>query len=134
MEQEQENGMDLSSRLRIFVRPMASALPLGFFAFGVGTVLLSAVEFHWIPAQESRIVASLLLAYVAPLELLAAIFGFLSRDTGTGTTMAIFGAGWIAVALQFLLLDIQAKTTAMGIFMIQDSLAILALAVVSFSP
>lgn len=133
MDGEQEIGADLSSRLRIFVRPMASALPLGFFAFAVGTVLLSAVELKWIPPGESKIVAALVLAYVAPLELLAAIFAFLSRDTGTGTTMAIFGAGWIALALQYLLLGTEATTTAMGVFMIQDSLAILALGVVSFS-
>lgn len=29
---------------RIVLRPLASSLPLGFFAFGTGTVLLTAAE------------------------------------------------------------------------------------------
>jgi uncharacterized protein len=31
------------------LRPIASSLPLGFFAFTVGTVLLFAIELTWTP-------------------------------------------------------------------------------------
>lgn len=31
---------------RIVLRPVASSLPLGFFAFGMGTILLTAAELH----------------------------------------------------------------------------------------
>jgi hypothetical protein len=50
---------------RIFVRPLGSTLPLGFFAFAVGTVLVSA----------------------APLQAVASLFGFLARDSGSATAM-----------------------------------------------
>ncbi len=32
---------------RLVLRPQASSLPLGFFAFGMGTILLTAMELHW---------------------------------------------------------------------------------------
>jgi hypothetical protein len=39
-------------RARIFVRPIGSALPLGFFSFGVGMLLLGAAAIVWIPVAE----------------------------------------------------------------------------------
>jgi succinate-acetate transporter protein len=118
---------------RIVVRPLGSALPLGFFAFGTGTVLLAAVELKWIGPAEKLALISVVLAFVAPLELLASVFAFFSRDTGAGTAMAIFGAGWIALSLYFLNAGMQAKTATFGIFLIMDSLAILALGMASYS-
>lgn len=37
---------------RIVLRPLASSLPLGFVAFGTGTVLLSAAELTWVPITQ----------------------------------------------------------------------------------
>jgi hypothetical protein len=119
---------------RIFVRPLASPLPLGFFAFGVGTALLSGVELQWLPASEKAIVATVLLGYVAPLELLACIFGFLSRDTGTATAMGIFGSGWVTLAISFLLAGLTSRSTTIGMFMTLDALAVISLAIASISP
>lgn len=116
---------------RIVVRPVGSPLPLGFFAFGVGTVLLAAVELQWIRSSETIPLICVLLGYVAPLEILAGIFSLLSRDTGAGTAMCIFGAGWVALSLSYLMVGLDAKTVTLGIFLTVDSLAILALAVSS---
>jgi hypothetical protein len=113
---------------------MSHALPLGIFAFGVGTVLLSGVELHWLPSSEARVLATVLVGYVAPLELLACIFGFLFRDTGTATAMGIFGSGWIILAISFLMAGLAAKSTTIGMFMVMDALAVLSLAVASISP
>lgn len=118
---------------RIVVRPFGSALPIGFFAFAVGTVLLGAVELKWIYPPETLALVSILLAYVAPLELAAGIFALLSRDPGAASAMGIFGAGWIALSLYYLNSGLEAKTVTMGIFMIMDSLAILSTAIVSAS-
>lgn len=118
---------------RIVVRPVGSSLPVGFFAFGTGTVLLAAVELKWIGPPEKMALISVVLAFVAPLELLAAVFAFFSRDTGAATAMAIFGSGWIALSLYFLNAGMQAKTTTFGIFLIMDSLAILALGIASYA-
>jgi succinate-acetate transporter protein len=118
---------------RIVVRPLGSALPLGFFAFATGTVLLASAELKWISPAEKLALISIVLAFVAPLELLSSLFAFFSRDTGAATAMAIFGDSWIAFSLYFLNLGMQAETTTFGIFLIMDSLAVLALGVASFA-
>ena len=82
-----------------YLAPGRCALPLGFFAFATGTVLLSALELRWLPGHERNLLAMLVLAFVAPLELFPSALAFLSRDTASGTTLAIFGAGWVAISL-----------------------------------
>jgi hypothetical protein len=37
-------GLAPEAMTRIMLRPMASGLPLGFFAFGAGTILLTSLE------------------------------------------------------------------------------------------
>lgn len=73
------------------------------------------------------------LAYVAPLELLPCIFGFLARDTGTATTMGIFGSGWVALSLYYLFFGLTARNATFGVFLVMDSLAIFALSIASLS-
>lgn len=57
---------------RIVLRPLASSLRLGFFAFGTGTVLL------------------------ATLDNVSRVFAFLARDVGAATGLTLLGATWIA--------------------------------------
>jgi hypothetical protein len=119
---------------RIVLRPLGSPLPLGFFAFATGTVLLSLLELRWMPLSESKTLAIFLLAFVAPLELLAGIFGFLSRDAASGTAMSIFGCSWVAMSITFLVSGALARSTVTGVFLIMDSLALLALAIPAVKP
>jgi succinate-acetate transporter protein len=72
-----------------------------------------------------------LLGYVAPLEGLPCVFGFLSRDAGAATTMGLFSAGWVALAVNFLMFGADAKTITLGIFLVMDSLAVFALTAAS---
>ncbi len=39
---------------RIMLRPLAGSLPLDFFAFGAGSVLLAATQSHWVPEPQVR--------------------------------------------------------------------------------
>jgi hypothetical protein len=39
---------------RITLRPVGSSLPLGFFSFGIGMLLLGCSATGWIPARNSR--------------------------------------------------------------------------------
>ncbi len=82
------------SATRIVLRPLGSALPLGLFAFGVGALLTATWDLHSIPQSGYKAAAVVLIAFVAPLELLACIFGFLSRDAASATAMGIFAANW----------------------------------------
>ena len=88
--------------VQIVLRPYASSIPLASFAFGTGNALYSAFLLHWIPDSESRLLAYILLAFVAPLEIAPSLMAFLARDTGGATAFAIFGASWIIQGLTLL--------------------------------
>ena len=103
--------------VRVTVRPIASALPLGCFAFGVGNVLLAAFSLHWLPLAESSLVAFILLAFVAPLELIPCILAYLARDTGGATAMGIFSMAWIVQAIELLRSPTQPPSPTAGLFL-----------------
>jgi hypothetical protein len=84
---------------RIMLRPMASSLPLGFLAFGTGTILLTALELQWVQPVQDHQLMILVLAFVAPLEILAGVFAFLARDAGAATGLTMLGAAWTGTAI-----------------------------------
>jgi hypothetical protein len=82
---------------RIVLRPVGSGLPLGFFAFGIGMLLLACSAIGWIPVSEQKQVGMMLMSFVFPLELVATIFAFLARDTAGATTLGLFTTSWLAL-------------------------------------
>jgi hypothetical protein len=93
---------DAEAQFRVVLRPLASSLPLGFFAFTVGTVLLTAIELNWSPPATTAQIAVLVLAFVVPLEAMSGIFAFLARDSGAATGLTTLSAAWAATALTLL--------------------------------
>lgn len=84
---------------RIVLRPLASPLPLGFFAFGMGSVLQSALQFGLIPQSEIQNLALLFGAFIFPLELLAALLAYPSRETVGATILSIIAFSWLGTAI-----------------------------------
>jgi uncharacterized protein len=84
---------------RIMLRPLANPLPLGFLALGAGTLVVAGLQLEWVSLTEGRSVALILLAFVFPLQFLASVFGFLTRDVVAGTGMGLLSATWLAIAL-----------------------------------
>ncbi len=125
--------IDPESLTRIFVRPLGSAMPVGFFAFGTGTLLSAALEMHWIPPTSLRDVALVMLGFVAPLELIACLFAFLSRDTAGATTMGIFAFSWVGFASVWLRTGTAQGDPVIGFFCIILAIMIIALASAAFS-
>jgi succinate-acetate transporter protein len=82
---------------RIMLRPIGSALPLGFFAFAIGMLLLGCAAIGWIPVSEQKDVGMLLISFVFPLELIATVVAFLARDTLGATTLGLFTTSWLAL-------------------------------------
>ncbi|MGI4852964.1 MAG: hypothetical protein ACRYF4_02810 [Janthinobacterium lividum] len=116
--------------VQIVLRPYASSIPLAAFAFGVGNALYSAYLLQWIPASESALLAIILLAFVAPLELVPSIMAFVTRDGGGATSYAIFGAVWIVQGLGLWMhAPPQSRTT--GIFLLCLALCLCLLAAVT---
>ena len=55
-------------RTRIVLRPLGSGLPLGFFSFGIGMLILGCQATGWIPVSEQHEGGMLLMSFVFPLE------------------------------------------------------------------
>ncbi len=117
--------------VQIVLRPYASALPLAAFAFGVGNVMYSAYLLHWIPATEASLLAVVLLAFVAPLELVPSIMAFITRDGGGATSYAIFGAVWLVQGVN-LWTHAPEQNHTEALFLLCLALCLLLLAVITF--
>jgi succinate-acetate transporter protein len=100
--QGNERRAEAKAEFRVVLRPIASSLPLGFFAFTVGTVLLTAIELNWSPVDTTAQVAVLVLAFVVPLEALSGLFAFLARDSGAATGLTTLSAAWAATGITLL--------------------------------
>jgi len=118
-------------QVRIFLRPIGSGLPLGFFSFGIGMLLLGSQALTWIPVTEQKDVGMLLMAFVFPLELIATIMAFLARDTLGGTTLGLFTTSWLALGLMLFESPPGGKSVTLGIYLFGFAAAALLLALMS---
>ena len=85
---------------RIVLRPLASPLPLRFFGFGMGSVLQSGLQFDLVPQEQVHNLALLFGAFVFPLELLATLLAFPSKETIVGASMlTIIAFPWLGTAI-----------------------------------
>ena len=64
---------------RIFLRPIGSPLPLGFFAFAIGTFIFSMYEIKAIPVAEGHSVALLRLGAIFPVQFISGVLAYLGR-------------------------------------------------------
>lgn len=88
---------------RIFLRPIATPFPLGFFALATASLLAAGAELSWFSASDQTLVAVVLVGFAFPLQLLASVFGFLGRDTVAATGFGVQGATWLVVGVAMLL-------------------------------
>lgn len=109
---------DLPRELRIVVRPYATALPLGFFSFGVGMLVLAGLGNGWLPASEQHTAGLVLAAFVFPLETIATVFAFLARDTFGATGLGMFSSSWLTLGLADLTGTPGATSRAVGLYLL----------------
>ncbi len=110
---------------RVFLRPLANPLPLGFVALAAATLVVSGLQLGWISSSETDQVALILIAFVFPLQLLTAVFGYLSRDVVAGTGMGILAGTWLAIALVALNGSPGSTSDALGLFLLVAGTAML---------
>lgn len=120
------------NQTRIVLRPLGSAMPLGFFAFGAGALMTAVWDLHWVAQAQYKPAALALLAFVMPLELLACIFSFLSRDAAGATAMGIFSATWGVFAIFWLVIG-PVQSPILGIFAIMVTAAVVCLAATAWN-
>lgn len=116
---------------RIVLRPIGSGLPLGFFAFGIGMLLLGSSALGWIPLHEQKDVGTFLFTFVFPLELIATVFAFLARDTLGATTLGLFTASWLSLGWFEYTSRPGQTSVAVGIYLFGFATAALLLALLS---
>jgi succinate-acetate transporter protein len=121
------NGRPHEDHTRIVLRPIGSGLPLGFFAFGIGMLLLASSAIGWIPVGEQKSVGMFLVAFVFPLELLATVVAFLARDTLSATTLGLFSASWLSLGWADLSSPPGDKSTALAVYLFGLATAVLLL-------
>ncbi len=120
------------AEVRIVVRPYASSLPLGFFAFGIGMLLLGGLGNGWLHASDRHTAGLLLASFVFPLELLAAIVAFLARDAFGGTGLGMFSTSWLALGLANMSASQDALSRTVGLYEFGFAFAVALLAVPAF--
>lgn len=119
--------------VRINLRPLGGALPLGLFSFGIGMMVIAGQTAGWIPTKESLQVGLVIAAFVFPLEGLATIFAFLARDTLAATVLGLFSTSWLTQGLVLILGPAGATSITLGFWLLAFSAAILATTLVAMN-
>jgi uncharacterized protein len=91
--------VSVNPQVRVVVRPYGSAIPLGFFAFGIGMFLYAALDAPWVKQADGHSIGLVLAGFVAPLEAIATVFAFLARDTVAAATLGLFAGSWFVGGL-----------------------------------
>ena len=110
---------------RVFLRPIANPLPLGFLALAAGTLVVAGLQLGWLKPAEGHDVALILIAFVFPLQLLTSVFGYLARDVVAGTAMGVLSGTWLAIALVMLTNPPGSTSDALGLFLLIAGVAML---------
>jgi uncharacterized protein len=118
---------------RVVLRPLATPLPLGFLALAVATIAFASVQLSWIPQSEGRTVALGVLVLTVPLQLLAAVMGFLARDPVAATGMGILSGTWGAACLATLTAPPGATSEGLGVILVGSAACLLVPAVAARS-
>jgi succinate-acetate transporter protein len=124
--------MSIHPQVRVTVRPYGSVVPLGFFAFGIGMFLYAAYDAPWVKPTEGHTIGLMLVSFVAPLELLAAVIAFLARDTMAGVALGLFTGSWFLTGFATMQAKPGQLSAAQGYFLIAFCVAVALLAVVAW--
>jgi uncharacterized protein len=107
------------------LRPIGNPLPLGFLALAGGTLLVSGLQLGWLSDSQGEDVALILITFVFPLQLVAAVFGFLGRDVVAGTGMGILCGTWLSIGVVTLTSAPGSTSDALGLFLLLAAVAML---------
>lgn len=113
----------------VMLRPLANSLPIGLVGLAIATVMLAGRQLHWLPAADSHQVALVLLIVAVPMQLLAAIVGFLARDAVAATGMSTLAVIWLTTGAITYLSAPSSRSPVLGMFLFVTAAALLISAV-----
>jgi succinate-acetate transporter protein len=120
-------------RVSISLRPLGAATALGFLGLAAASWVLGFLQVGLIAAADGRRVAIVVVGFAFLAQLVASLFGFLSRDGGVGTTMGQLALIWLVVGASLASLPPGAKSDALGAFLLFAGASLLLSAVVTSS-
>lgn len=107
----------VDSGTRVFLRPLATPLPLGFLALMLSTTLFAVVELGWIPVTQTKEAALVAVVLTAPLQFLSSVMGYLARDPVAATGMAILSGTWAFIGISHLLSPPGTTSAGLGVLL-----------------
>ncbi len=108
----------------VTLRPLGTSLPLAFLALGLASATFAAVELHWVPASQARVAGLVAVLLTAPLQGLASVLGFLSRDPVAGTGAGVLAGTWAVVGVTTLTSPPGSTSDALGVLLVAAALAV----------
>lgn len=116
---------------RVVLRPLATPLPLGFLGQAVASWAFGCLQLSWIGQGQGHTIALGVVAFTVPLQLVAAVLGFLARDPVAGTGTALLAGGWAVLAAATLTSPPGATSSGLGVLLLGVAAALLVPAAVS---
>ncbi|MFI0713343.1 GPR1/FUN34/YaaH family transporter [Streptomyces inhibens] len=104
---------DLRPMTRINLHPIASPMPVGFFALAIASVIVASLQLGFLGDDAHRAVGLAILPAFA-LQFLVSILAFGARDVLAATLMACFSGTWLASSL-VLVVDPPGGTKVLGV-------------------
>jgi succinate-acetate transporter protein len=112
------SSTDSLSPVRVMLRPIGSAVPLGFSGLAVASLVLAGLQLSWMPVTQGTIVGAIIFATAVPLQAVAAINAFAARDGATGTSMGVQSATWAGTAIVLMLSAPGTTSDAFGLMLL----------------
>lgn len=110
---------------RVFLRPIADPMSLGFLGLAGATLTAAGLEIGWIPPTE-RLQVGLIVAIFAPLlQTIASVFGYLGRDAVVSTGNGVLAGTWAVIGITYIVTKPGSHSPALGTFLMVASLALM---------
>ncbi|MHB2023807.1 MAG: acetate uptake transporter family protein [Mycobacteriales bacterium] len=110
---------------RIFLRPIADPMSLGFLGLAGATLTVAGLELGWIPASQQHQAALIVILFTPGLQLIGSVFGFLGRDPVAATGMGVLAGSWAVIGALLLANPPGRRSAALGTFLMLVTVAIL---------
>lgn len=109
---------------RVFLRPVATPIPLGFLGLMVATSTLACFNLGWVPVADQHQVALVLVGFAFPLQALATVFALLARDAPAAAGIGVQGGSWLALGLLLLSGVPGARSPTVAVFLFAAAAAL----------
>lgn len=113
----------LAERTRIYLRPLAGPLTIGFLGLAGATFLMAGLNLGWVDPAEGKNVALCVLAFTVPAQFVASVVGFLARDGVAASGMGMLAGIWLAQSLVLRTSPPGSTSDALGLFLLFAAVA-----------